>query len=48
MAKILADLNMDTFALVGHANESSQKMFEKLGFSYDDDAYWLRTLPMKD
>lgn len=48
MAKVLANKNMDTFALVGNTNESSKKMFEKLGFSRNDNAYWLRTLPLKE
>lgn len=45
MCKILANMNLDTFALVGVQNIASQKMFVKLGFKHTDDAYWLRTYP---
>lgn len=46
MCKILANMQLDTFALVGAQNFPSQKLFEKLGFEHKDDAYWLRTLPL--
>lgn len=45
MCKILANDDMDTFALVGDHNFASQNMFVKLGFKHVDDAYWLRTFP---
>lgn len=45
MCKILANYDMDTFALVGIQNLASQNMFKKLGFQHTDDAYWLRTYP---
>lgn len=46
MAKLLADMDLDTFALVGAENTPSQKLFEKLGFKIVDHVYWLRTLPI--
>lgn len=45
MSKKLADLNMDTFALVGPSNTASVRMFEKLGFKRLEDSFWLRTDP---
>lgn len=45
MCKILANMNLDTFALVNELNFNSQNMFVKLGFKHKDDAYWLRTFP---
>lgn len=45
MCKILANNDMDTFALVGVQNFASQNMFAKLGFRHTDDCYWLRTFP---
>lgn len=45
MCKILANSDMDTFALVGVQNFASQNMFVKLGFKHTDDVYWLRTFP---
>lgn len=45
MAKQLAELNQDCFALVGNANVPSKRMFEKLGFRHTDFAYWTRTYP---
>lgn len=45
MCKILANSEMDTFALVGTQNAASQNLFKKLGFNYADDAFWLRTFP---
>lgn len=45
MCKILASMNLDTFALVNELNFNSQNMFVKLGFKHKDDAYWLRTIP---
>lgn len=46
MCKILANYDMDTFALVGIQNTASQNLFLKLGFEHSDDAYWLRTFPI--
>lgn len=46
MAKKLADMDMDTTALVGHQNKSSQEMFKKIGFQSIGNAYWLRTRPL--
>lgn len=48
MCKILANYDMDTFALVGIQNKASQNMFLKLGFKHSDDAYWLRTFPFDE
>lgn len=45
MCKILANNDMDTFALVGDKNFASQNMFTKLGFKHIDEAFWLRTSP---
>lgn len=45
MCKILANNDMDTFALVGPQNIAAQKMFNRLGFKHLDDAYCLRTYP---
>ncbi|XP_055550857.1 uncharacterized protein LOC129733217 isoform X2 [Wyeomyia smithii] len=45
MAKKLASINEDCFALVNSANIPSKRMFEKLGFRHSDYAYWLRTYP---
>lgn len=45
MCKILANNEMDTFALVGEQNFSSQNLFTKLGFKHADDVFWLRTFP---
>lgn len=45
MAKKLAALNQDCFALVNNSNIPSKRMFEKLGFRHTDFAYWLRTYP---
>lgn len=42
----LADLNLDTFALVGIANTASQNMFEKIGFKKIEKVYWLRNYPI--
>lgn len=41
----LADLDLDTFALVGITNTASQNMFEKIGFKKIEQVYWLRTYP---
>lgn len=46
MMKILADLEMDTFGLVGSHNISSVKLFERLGFEVIDECCWLRTFPV--
>lgn len=48
MCKMLANSDLDTFALVGVDNVASRKMFSKLGFKYADDAYWLRTYPLDE
>lgn len=48
MCKIMANNEMDTFALVGPQNTASQKMFTHLGFKHNDDAYWLRTFPIDE
>lgn len=48
MCKILANNNMDTFALVGLQNFASINMFAKLGFKHADDVYWLRTFPVDE
>lgn len=45
MCQILAEMDQDTFALVGDHNEASQLMFEKIGFKVVDYCYWLRTIP---
>lgn len=45
MCKILANSNLDVFALVNAENFNTQNMFVKLGFKHIDDAYWLRTFP---
>ncbi|XP_063701906.1 uncharacterized protein LOC134831981 [Culicoides brevitarsis] len=45
MAQILAEMDQDTFALVGIQNIASQKMFEKIGFKVTDHCFWLRTIP---
>lgn len=41
----MSELDLDTFALVGFENTSSQKMFEKIGFKKIEEVYWLRNLP---
>lgn len=45
MAMKLADMDQDTFALVGTQNLASRAMFEKIGFINQDYCYWLRTYP---
>ncbi|XP_035912823.1 uncharacterized protein LOC118512459 [Anopheles stephensi] len=44
-AKQIAALGHDCFALVNAANVPSKKMFERIGFKHDGEAYWLRTIP---
>lgn len=46
MCKILANMDMDTFALVDPPNIASQIVFAKLGFKKTDETYWLRTSPI--
>lgn len=43
MCKILANSELDTFALVGKRNLESRNMFIKLGFKHIDDCFWLKT-----
>ena len=43
MCKILANSELDTFALVGEKNLASRNMFNKLGFKHTDDCFWLKT-----
>ena len=45
VAKQIANLGQDCFALVNAANVPSKKMFERIGFKHDGEAYWVRTLP---
>lgn len=45
ICKMLAEMDQDTFALVGPHNEPSKRMFEKIGFKVQDYCYWLRTIP---
>lgn len=42
----LADLDLDTFALVGDTNTVSQNMFEKIGFKKIEEVYWYRNYPI--
>lgn len=46
MCKILASMNMDTFAFVIPSNIASQKIFCRLGFKQMGEVYWLRTSPI--
>lgn len=45
MCKILANSNLDAYAMVNAENFNNQRLFLKLGFKYIDEAYWLRTYP---
>lgn len=46
MTKKLAEAGDDTFAFVVEANMPSHKMFQKCGFDYMDDSYWIFTKPV--
>lgn len=41
MAQLLVAIDMDTFGFVVDENYSSRKMFEKIGFSVIDWAFWM-------
>uniref|UniRef100_A0AAG5DSD7 N-acetyltransferase domain-containing protein n=1 Tax=Anopheles atroparvus TaxID=41427 RepID=A0AAG5DSD7_ANOAO len=45
MAKKIATLGQDCFALVNAANIPSKRMFERIGFKHTDEAYWIRNFP---
>nr|XP_040239532.2 uncharacterized protein LOC120959876 isoform X1 [Anopheles coluzzii] len=45
VAKQIANLGQDCFALVNAANVPSKKMFERIGFKHDGEAYWVRNFP---
>lgn len=44
-AKQIAELGHDCFALVNKANVPSRTLFERIGFKYSGEAYWIRTIP---
>ncbi|XP_058126746.1 uncharacterized protein LOC131281223 [Anopheles ziemanni] len=45
VAKQIAALGQDCFALVNATNVPSRKMFERLGFTHEGEAYWIRNFP---
>ncbi|XP_053675804.1 uncharacterized protein LOC128726046 [Anopheles nili] len=45
VAKQIAALGQDCFTLVNRKNEPSKRMFEKIGFKHDGEAYWIGTRP---
>ncbi|XP_050082232.1 uncharacterized protein LOC126569294 [Anopheles aquasalis] len=45
IAKKVAALGHDCYALVNGTNIPSRRMFQGLGFEHTDEAYWVRTVP---
>lgn len=41
----IAQLGHDIYGCVSRENHVSRNLFEKVGFKYVDDTYWLRTYP---
>lgn len=48
MARQLGALGMDAFACVLPENGASRRMFERVGFRYAEDVYWVHTEAVND